>query len=104
MTEFKIGQKVLVSAFEGIVTYSDSSTTPSITVHDGDNNYMVIHKSHVTRVLPYKDGQTYMDADDELLTFSAANGGQWGRYSEVFELGYAMRPLREVALGDEIEE
>ena len=105
MVGFKIGQKVLVSAFEGIVTYSDSSTAPSITVHDGDNNYMVIHKQHVTHVLPYKDGQMYLDDDGDLLIFEAANGGQWRDDSSgVFELDFARRPLREVTLGNKIEE
>lgn len=108
MTEFREGQKVRVS-FEGAVVDPESRWYDQcVKVYStGSLNYSYVHPDELQKVLPYTDGKEYVDADGEILTFTAtgrSGGPGWrqGGTGYVSSEGYARRPLRPV--GEEIQE
>lgn len=102
------GQKVIVSTFPATVQKFHSDTaTWHVHVTDDNGNSHYLWDTQLTPVLPYVDGQEYIDSDGDQLIFQSAGyygGPGWrsGGSTHVYGLSSAKRPLRLV--GPEIEE
>lgn len=114
MTEFKAGQKVRVKAFDATVEgYHGGTGTTHVVDDSGYNHY--VYEFKLETVLPYEDGQLYVDADGDRFVFYATGGpsGPGWQYAgngsgkstgTIRDLSYARRPLRKLDLGPEIAE
>lgn len=109
MGDFKIGDRVTVRSFEGVIASGGVGSGKWIVREAESGASHVLDSDMLTKVLPYKDGAKYIDMDGNMFTFHAANGevpAHWTiegtRGSTVYDLDFAVRPLREI--GPQIEE
>lgn len=71
MRTFKTGQIVTVKSFTATVGEPWDNHTACVQVVDSGGNYHYVFETQIEKPLPFTDGESYVDADGDILIFRA---------------------------------